>query len=105
MSFSAKAQRERLKRLFAYRLIQEHPIRIYNLGFGDWNEEKGDIEDMVATNNLDRQKVLATVADTVLDFTGSHPVTFVFAQGSTPAQPAYIKWESVLSGMKLGHYF
>lgn len=75
-----------IKKVVRYRLIQEYPIRIYNLGFGDWNEEKGDIDDMIASNNQDRQKVLATVADTVLDFTGSHPDSFVFAQGSTAAR-------------------
>jgi hypothetical protein len=29
---------------------------------------------------------LATVADTVLDFTNTYPDAFVFAQGSTPAR-------------------
>lgn len=84
--FFSEGPKGTIKKVVRYRLIQEHPSRIYNLGFGDWNEENVDIEDMVATNNQDRQKVLATVADTVLDFTGSHPDAFVFAQGSTAAR-------------------
>jgi hypothetical protein len=34
---------------------------MYNLGFGDYNEITGLIDDKVITNNGDREKVLATV--------------------------------------------
>jgi len=84
--FFSEGPKGTIKKVVRYRLIQEFPIRIYNLGFGDWKEEQGDVDDTVATNNQDSQKVLATVADTVLDFTNNHPDAFVFAQGSTPAR-------------------
>lgn len=84
--FFSEGPKGTIKKVVRFRLIQELSTRMYNLGFGDWNEEKGDVDDMVATNNQDRQIVLATIADTVLDFTSSHPDAFVFAQGSTTAR-------------------
>jgi len=55
--------------------FQQIPSRdeIYNLGFGDFNEELGEVDDLSVTNNQDTQKVLATVAGTVLDFMKQHP--------------------------------
>ena len=42
---------------------------IYNLGFGDYNDTSGKIDDFSVTNNGDSLKVLATVASTVYAFT------------------------------------
>lgn len=55
----------------------------YNLGFGDYDEEKGEINDKVVTNNGDSLKVLATVASTVYAFTGKYSNTWIFVTGST----------------------
>jgi hypothetical protein len=59
---------------------------VYNLAFGDWDEEAQEISDDVRTNNADRDKVLATVAAIVIDFMAYHPGAILFAQGSTPAR-------------------
>jgi hypothetical protein len=59
---------------------------IYNLGFGDFNEQIGDIDDLSISNNLDTQKVLTTVAKTVVDFMQQHPKAIVMARGSTPSR-------------------
>jgi hypothetical protein len=58
----------------------------YNLGFGDLNTETGEIDDLSTTNNGDRDRVLATVAATVLEFTNNFPGAVVYAEGSTPAR-------------------
>jgi hypothetical protein len=58
----------------------------FNLGFGDWNDVECRIDDFSNSNNQDTQKVLATVAATVLDFTAVYPDMPVYAQGSTPAR-------------------
>lgn len=75
-----------VKKVVRYSLVQEHPYKIYNLGFGDWNEKDQEVDDRINTNNEDRQKVLATVADTVIDFLNNHPHAAVFAQGSTASR-------------------
>jgi hypothetical protein len=58
----------------------------YNLGFGDKNEVTGNIDDLVITNNGDSQKVLATVASSLLEFTDKYPNAMVYATGSTKSR-------------------
>ena len=56
---------------------------IYNLAFGDYNEQTDRLNDNIITNNGDSSKVLATVVSTVYAFTGKYPDVWVFATGST----------------------
>lgn len=63
-----------------------HLPNVYNLGFGDKDEETGEIDDEAITNNGDSEKVLATVASTLFTFTNNFPGAFVFATGSTKAR-------------------
>lgn len=58
-------------------------ISVFNLGFGDLDEETGEISDITVTNNNDSRKVLATVAATVYDFTIHYPDVWVIAKGCT----------------------
>src|ERR1700722_184182 len=81
--FFSEGPKGTIKKLVRYKLISDSPDHVFNLSFGDWNEETFDADDSITTNNKDRQKVLATVADTVLDFTLLRPKAFIFAQGST----------------------
>lgn len=59
---------------------------VFNLGFGDWDERAQKVRDDIRTNNADRNKVLATVAATVIDFMKHHPDAILVAEGSTPAR-------------------
>jgi hypothetical protein len=56
---------------------------VYNLGFGDFEEKTGGINDLSVTNNGDSLKVLATVASTVYAFTEKYPKAWILATGST----------------------
>ncbi|MGO4291633.1 DUF6934 family protein [Chitinophaga sp. RAB17] len=56
---------------------------IYNLAFGDLMT-KGEVNDAVKNDNKDRNKVLATVAATVYEFTARYSDKYVFFTGSTP---------------------
>jgi len=56
---------------------------VYNLAFGDFNDETKEINDFSVTNNGDSLKVLATVASTVYAFTEKYPKAVIFATGST----------------------
>lgn len=84
--FYSKGPKGTIKKVVRYSLIEEYPYKIYNLGFGDWIEEKQDVDDLINTNNQDSQKVLGTVADTVIDFLTNHPNAAVFASGSTASR-------------------
>ena len=60
---------------------------VFNLGFGDKiniNESNGtfDIDDINIADNGDRNKILATVADTTYSFTESYPDKYIFFSGS-----------------------
>ena len=48
---------------------------VMNLLFGDWNEEDQKIDDSTVSDNNDRDKVLATVAATVLEFIEAWPIS------------------------------
>jgi hypothetical protein len=60
----------------------ENPA-IYNLAFGNLLED-GSVDDTIKNDNKDRNKVLATVAATVYEFTSKYPEKFIFFTGSTP---------------------
>jgi hypothetical protein len=59
---------------------------LFNLAFGDWNEELRDLDDSRKSNNGDRDKVLATVAFTALDFINKFQDAHIYVEGSTPAR-------------------
>ncbi len=59
---------------------------MYNLGFGDKDEQTGKINDKIVTDNGDSEKVLATVAATVYAFTAERPDTYVYITGSNEAR-------------------
>jgi hypothetical protein len=55
---------------------------VYNLAFGDKQKGSNRIDDRVVSNNKDRDKVLATVASTVIIFTNRYPNASIFFRGS-----------------------
>jgi hypothetical protein len=81
--FFSEGPKGKIKKVVRYTLVQAYPVKIYNLGFGDLIEGENEIDDEVITDNKDGQKVLSTVAATVIDFTTNNPGVFVFAKGST----------------------
>lgn len=70
--------------LFKKRIIIEDGL--FNLAFGDWNEDLNKLDDSIRSNNGDRDKILATVASTAIDFTDRFPEAEIFTEGSTPAR-------------------
>ena len=59
---------------------------VYNLAFGDWDETTNDIDDKAISNNNDSEKILATVASTVLSFTYKYPKSALLVKGSTKSR-------------------
>jgi hypothetical protein len=56
--------------------------RVYNLAFGDVDEH-GEIDDSNVSDNGDRNKVLATVAKVVTDYSARYPERLIIFRGST----------------------
>jgi hypothetical protein len=81
--FLSEGPQGAIRKVVQYLLLYDST---YSLGFGDWNEERQRVEDSVRSNNMDRDKVLVTVAVTVLDFLKHHPGTTVLLEGSSQAR-------------------
>jgi hypothetical protein len=77
-----------IKKVVNYQLLtlQFRGLPVVNLAFGDWNEEKQKVDDSTISNNNDREKVLATVASTLLVYMEKYGRRAVFARGITPAK-------------------
>jgi hypothetical protein len=58
---------------------------IYNLAFGNQLPD-GHIDDHIKNDNLDRNKILATVAAAVYEFSARYPDKSIFFTGSTPSR-------------------
>lgn len=63
----------KIKKVVRYSLQNANGISYFNLGFGDLNKEAGTIDDLAISDNNDRDKILATVSATVLEFTKRFP--------------------------------
>jgi hypothetical protein len=81
--FYSEGLRGRIKKTVIYTQIEGN---LFNLGFGDWNEDTQRLDDSSRTNNGDRDKVLATVAATAIDFTDKIQNARIFVEGSTTAR-------------------
>lgn len=62
---------------------------VINLAFGDWDEEKNKIDDTKLSNNKDKDKILSTVASTVLLYVKNNGNLPVYAVGNTPAKTRF----------------
>ncbi|MCB9232002.1 MAG: hypothetical protein H6581_10085 [Bacteroidia bacterium] len=66
-----------------YTLIaQRNGRKIYNLGFGDYNEENGEILDDINSNNGDMRKVFNTVLNSIPLFFEINKNAAIWVQGS-----------------------
>jgi hypothetical protein len=57
-------------------------VPVFNLGFGDYDEENNTIRDDVNSNNGDHYTVLNTVLNTVPDFFRHYPNAVIMVRGS-----------------------
>jgi hypothetical protein len=83
--FYSEGPKGRIKKVVMFDKMQDEPI-VYNLAFGDEDVETGIVSDVTNTNNKDRDKVLATVANTINDFCDRYGNHYIYAKGSTPAR-------------------
>ena len=81
--FLSQGSKGTIKKVVHYQEIEEN---VFNLAFGDWDEDGQRINDKVRSNNDDRDKVLATVASTVIDFIKHYSESSILMQGSTSAR-------------------
>lgn len=54
----------------------------YNLGFGDWDDQKMEMDDQTRSNNGDLRKILTTVLEIPIEFLTEYPTYTLAFQGS-----------------------
>ncbi len=74
---------------------------IYNLGFGDQDPNSGKTDDVMVNNNEDRDIVLATVANTIVEFCNHYGNHYIYAKGSTTARTRVYQMGIAVCGRKL----
>ena len=75
-----------LKGIYYSKIKFKGVSNLYNLAFGDKDKYSGQIDDQVITDNQDREKVLSTVANTVIIFTTHYPKAQIYFEGSNNAR-------------------
>lgn len=91
--FISEGNNGEIRKVIEFSQISINDYNLYNLGFGDKIEriaENGNIiieyDDSTKSKNGDRDKVLATVASVVYDYTSSCPDRLIFFKGSCEAR-------------------
>ena len=84
--FVSDGPNNKITKVVSYRPYNANGITYFNLGFGDLDEETGNINDLSTSNNKDTEKILATLAATVMEFTEHFPDMMVHAKGSTASR-------------------
>ena len=79
--FISEGPKGKIKKIVQFTKTQNEDI--YNLAFGNMNDD-GIIDDETTNDNKDRNKILATVAATVYEFTAQYPDKLIFFCGTTP---------------------
>ena len=83
--FFSEGPKGRIRKVVRFQRFTSDVGDMFNLAFGDWEERTKRMNDSSRSNNGDVDKVLATVADIVLDFTTKYPNAEIFASG-TPSR-------------------
>lgn len=81
--FYSEGPEGRIRKIVRFQYLKDLGHQTFNLAFGDWNEATQSLDDQATSNNNDRTKVLATVANAFIDFIEFHPNAIVLAQGSS----------------------
>lgn len=85
--FTSNGPKGNIVKLVLYSKMKAKGFKnVYNLSFGDKLLNLDDIDDTVVTDNQDRDKVLATVVNTIISFTNKHPKAQIYFEGSNDAR-------------------
>lgn len=84
--FQSEGPKGSIRKIVIYRSLLLFPYPVFNLGFGDWNEDQDRFDDTVVSNNQDMEKVLTTVVATVIALLNHYPDASIYAEGSTAAR-------------------
>jgi hypothetical protein len=85
--FYSDGPKGRIQKIVRYRHFGRfNGFHYFNVGFGDIDPKSGKVNDLIVTDNKDREKVLATIAATAMEFTHTTRKCRLIVRGSTPAR-------------------
>lgn len=84
--FYSEGPKGKIKKVVLYERLDNPDWNLFNLGFGDWIDAAQKVDDEIISNNKDRQKVLATVAGTAIEFSNHYPNAKILIVGSTSSR-------------------
>ncbi|QEC78481.1 DUF6934 family protein [Mucilaginibacter ginsenosidivorax] len=84
--FYSEGPKGRIRKLISFTKIPNQEPPVYNLAFGDSHPDTGELDDSVVSNNEDRDTVLATVANAIIDFSQHNGNHYIYAEGSTASR-------------------
>jgi hypothetical protein len=82
--FLSEGPKGKIEKIVQFSLVNQN--NLYNLAFGDRDYLTGEIDDKIATDNGDSEKILATVVAAVYAFCDKVPEAWIYATGSTAAR-------------------
>ena len=100
--FTSKGRKGEIQNVVQFMATNDPSI--YNLAFGDLLHD-GRVDDHIRNDNNDRNKILATVAATVYEFTARYPDKHVFFTGSTPERTRLYRMAVAINLEELGEAF
>lgn len=84
--FYSEGPKGRIRKMIRFTLLKKADLQYYNLCFGDITADKAKIDDFIVTDNKDAERILATVAAAIVEFTNRFPDALVYAEGSTQSR-------------------
>ena len=84
--FVSQGPNGKIRKIIRYSPQNVDGVTYFNIAFGDIIPRSRYLNDLSISDNKDTEKILATIAATVLEFTEHFPDMMVYAKGSTPAR-------------------
>lgn len=84
--FYSEGPRGRIRKVIEFQWMRGLGKSTFNLAFGDSEEGSNQLNDRSVSNNMDRVKVLHTVAMSVVEFLKDHSRSIVFIKANSLAR-------------------
>jgi hypothetical protein len=81
--FDSEGPKGRITKAVRFQHIPELGREVYNLAFGDYDEATDRIDDKIVSHNGDRERILYTIADAVIDFFKQRPLGIILIRGTS----------------------
>jgi len=75
-----------IKKVVKFTPIDTKKFTCFNLGLGDWDESQQMVDDSIISNNQDTEKVFASVADIIFQFTDRNPNAIIYVEGNSESR-------------------